>query len=316
MHPMRKRTRQLRKKHVQGVLRNLSHRRKIRTRKIRGGVQMKKQLVQDLTNSSTILLIVGSRGSGKSAAALHFAEEAHKLDSQKNICTINFPNHKALPSWIRNYKDINTVPRDSLVVVDEAALTFNARNHQKKENKDLASLLPILRHKDSSAIFLTQNTGLSDVNLVRLVDSILVKQPSLLQVKTERPAMKAIMESATEKLKGKDKSYGVLTHLNEETLIQTPLPTFWNSKISKNQNQEKTITEPTQIVTPEKLPSNPTPLSVFKYWTPKGQKYSGLKRAWQITATLLWIPVWLFIKALDLLNWYVTFIEKKKKVKA
>mgnify|MGYP001560570997 CR=1 FL=1 len=182
---------------------------------------------------SKIILITGSRGSGKTATALSMAETTHKENPSINIYMVAYPQPKLLPTWFHHVKKAEEAPNNSLLIIDEAALEYGARQSMSKKSKGLAAVLPILRHKDQSAIFITQNTGLSDVNLVRLVDSIIIKKPSFLQSKTDRSAIKPLLEKASIMLKGKDKSYSYTIDGDEEKLLQINLPSFWNNKIGK-----------------------------------------------------------------------------------
>ena len=63
-----------------------------------------------------------------------------------------------------------------------------------KQNKELADLLAIARHKDLTLILVTQNTGMIDKNVLNLTDAVLVKEGSLLQQKMERSVMKEFYE--------------------------------------------------------------------------------------------------------------------------
>lgn len=226
-------------------------------------------LTSHLAEQSQILLIVGSRGSGKTATACFIAERVHFKYPRKKIYLINYPSPQLLPEWIQHEKSAENVPNNSLLIIDEAALEFGARQSMSAKSKDLAGLLPILRHKDQSAIFITQNTGLSDVNLVRLVDSILIKKPSLLQVKTERSAMRQLLESAQNALMGKDKSHAYLIADEQETLVQTPLPSFWTTRISKGwsasenvqeERHENSVEDPVETKKPDGKPYTPNEL--------------------------------------------------------
>lgn len=234
-------------------------------------------LTTNLAEQSQILLIVGSRGSGKTATALYIAERAHYSHPKKKIYIVNYPSPHLLPEWIGHSKSVEEVPNNSLLIIDEAALEYGARQSMSEKSKDLAAVLPILRHKDQSAIFITQNTGLSDVNLVRLVDSIMIKKPSLLQVKTERSAMKQLLETAQSALQGRDKGFAYLIANEQENLIQTPLPSFWTTRISKGwSNTDEVAEEKEAIKTKEAVHEEITetikPSEMWARLTPEKQR--------------------------------------------
>lgn len=212
-------------------------------------------LIQELDEQSQITLIVGGRGQGKTATALFFAEKLHERNPDKKIFAVSHPGK--LPAWIKKTNSIESVPEDSLILADESAVEFASRSSMTKKNKTLSTILPILRHKNQSAIFVTQNSSMSDLNLVRLVDCVIVKQPSLLQIETERSALKNILEAAQKELKNKDKTFAYVVNSNVKGLIQTALPTFWDEKTSKNRSNTKTtVTQeaPVTEIAKEKIP--------------------------------------------------------------
>jgi hypothetical protein len=182
---------------------------------------------------SKIVIIVGSRGSGKTANALFNAEI---INGFRNIYWCGIPS-LYLPKWIKPVKDISKVPQGSACFLDETALQYHSRESNKKENIDLSKELTILRHKDISAYYLTQNSYLVDKNIERLADVIIYKPLSSLQYETERESIKNII---IEKMLPKDKTETLMVFHNEDTSkieyikFKQPLPHCWTEKISKS----------------------------------------------------------------------------------
>jgi len=216
------------------------------------------QLIEKLGNGSEVTLLIGSRGSGKTATELWLAEQVHNTHPNRQIMIVNYPNPQLLPQWITNIKDPEQAPQNSLLLIDESALEYNARDSMTTHSKTLAELIPIARHKDWSMIFATQNTALSDVNLIRLVDSIIVKKLSLLQVKTERNGIKSILTDATKALKGKDKTHCYALIGETEGTFTHPLPSFWNDQISKGWAHQENTTEENTPETPLEVKTEKT----------------------------------------------------------
>ncbi|MBS3172425.1 hypothetical protein J4438_02510 [Candidatus Woesearchaeota archaeon] len=189
--------------------------------------------ISDFRDHSLIMLIIGKRGSGKTALGMRFIEIANMF--KKKIYIMGFDNSKT-PTWMKKTTSIEEIPNDSVVLVDEAGISFSARSSMKKANKELSSLLSIARHKNLSLIFITQSSAMLDVNVLRLADILLFKEPSLLQSKFERKGLQDMFNKvgkSFDKLEGK-KEYFYIISDDFEGLVKTSLPSFWNESISKS----------------------------------------------------------------------------------
>ena len=110
--------------------------------------------LENFRDKSLVMLIIGKRGGGKTALGMKFVEIGKILDKKSYV--IGFENSKT-PKWVRKVNNLEDVPNNSLVLVDEAGISFSARESMKKANKEMANLLSIARHKNLSLIFITQN---------------------------------------------------------------------------------------------------------------------------------------------------------------
>ena len=169
-----------------------------------------------LVKSSLILLIVGKRGSRK-------------------CYTLGYENVK-LPRWIKKVDVLEKIPNNSIALIDEGAVTFFSREAMKNPNKALSKLMAIARHKNLTLILITQSSALIDLNVLRLADTLLLKEPSLLQAKFERKAIKEMYEKVSPLFKDKEnkKQYAYIFDDEFEGLIKFNLPYFWNEGISKS----------------------------------------------------------------------------------
>jgi len=187
-----------------------------------------------LLNSSLILLIAGKRGSGKTALGMKFLELFHRKTRKK--CYILNYKHVKLPRWIKKASSIEEIPDNAIVLIDEGAILFSARDAMKESNKLLSKLMIIARHKNLSLILISQNSSMIDLNVLRLADSLILKEPSLLQAEFERPAIKKIykkVEPHFKKLENKN-VYFYLWDDDFEGLVKYNLPEFWSEAISKS----------------------------------------------------------------------------------
>lgn len=181
---------------------------------------------------STIGLILGARGSGKSALGLRILENV-SAGYDRNIYAMGFKN---IPFWIKIVEKIDDVKNNSFLLIDESGITFSSRNFMSELNKFLGNLLLVARHKDLSVLFITQNSANIDINIIRQLDYMLLKPSSLLQKDFER---KKIAEIYKEKAIGfkKHKNVTGLTYVYADSytgFVANDLPSFWSENVSKS----------------------------------------------------------------------------------
>lgn len=190
-----------------------------------------------LRTSSLIMLIIGKRGSGKTALGFRLLE---MLSGKRKAYYLG---KAKLPWWISQVDNIDKIKNNSLVLVDEAAISFSSRESMSQSNKFLSKLMAIARHKNLTLIIITQNSAMLDLNILRLADTLLFKEPSLLQAKFERKAIADLFkkaEQAFEKIKDKDKKkYAYIIDDEFEGTISFSLPEFWTEKLSKSYSDVK-----------------------------------------------------------------------------
>ncbi len=187
-------------------------------------------------DDSLIMLIFGKRGSGKSALGFKLLENIHSKTRRK--CYALGIQQDKMPKWIASIDDIEKVPNGGVILIDEGAISFGSRNSMSAKNKELSNLLTIARHKNLTLLFVTQNTGLIDKNILALTDALLIKEGSLLQMEMERKEVKKFYDKANDFLKfaeGDKKKYFYLIDSDFEGVLSHNLPSFWTSGLSKNQ---------------------------------------------------------------------------------
>jgi len=187
-----------------------------------------------LLNHSLVMLITGRRGSGKTALGMKFLE-LFKAKTRKRCYAMGFSDAN-LPWKIKKAENIDSVLNNSVVLIDEGAVTFSSRESMKEKNKLLGKTMAIARHKNLSLILIVQNSAMIDLNVLRLADSLILKEPSLLQTEFERAPIKKIYMQVIphfNEIKDKKKHFFVYDD-DFQGMLTYDLPTFWNDKISKS----------------------------------------------------------------------------------
>ena len=186
-----------------------------------------------LHNKSTIGLILGARGTGKSALGMRLLENV-AAKTTKKVYAMGF-QPESLPPWISVVHSIDEIKNNSVILIDEGGIEFSSRKAMSNPNKLLSEILLIARHKDLSVIFITQNSANLEINAIRQADYLLLKPSSLLQKDFERKKIKE-MYSEVEKEFSELKDKIGLTYVyadNYRGFVTNNLPSFWSEGVSK-----------------------------------------------------------------------------------
>lgn len=184
---------------------------------------------------SSIGIIFGARGTGKSAMAMRIMEDVRAKTGRK--CMAMGFNGSALPNWIKTVDKMEDLENDSFIVIDEGGILFSARDSMSDANKMVSSLLLIARHKNMSILFITQNSANMEINTIRQADYLLLKPSSLMQMHFERPVIGKIYERIDDTMNKYRKDYRGLTYVyanDFQGYFNNGLASFWNEDISKN----------------------------------------------------------------------------------
>lgn len=185
-----------------------------------------------LKRNSLIMLIIGKRGAGKTSLGMKLLEYFHK-ETKRKCYTLGYGKTK-LPFWLKKVDEMEDIPNNSCVLFDEGAILFSSRESMKNINKELGKIMAIARHKNLTLILITQNSGMIDLNVLRLADTLLLKEPSLLQSKFERKALRDIYEKIAPKFKDKKPKIEHFYVWDDDFqgIAKYDLPEFWSDKIS------------------------------------------------------------------------------------
>lgn len=185
------------------------------------------------TSDSKIGIIIGARGTGKTAFGLKLLENSRA--KYKRMCYAMGFDKNEMPDWITTVEKVEELKNDSIVLIDEGGILFNSRKFMSSANKLLSELILISRHKNLSIIFISQNSSNLEVNILRQADFLVLKPSSLLQKDFERKIVQEIYKKAQKDFEGFKGKKG-LTHIYSEDFngfVTNSLPSFWKTKISK-----------------------------------------------------------------------------------
>jgi hypothetical protein len=192
-----------------------------------------------LLKSGKIGIIVGARGSGKSALGMRILENI-EAKTHRPVCVLGF-NPRKIPKYMKLISNLEEVPNNSFLLVDESGISFSSRSSMSNANKLLTELILISRHKNISIIFITQNSANIEINTLRQADYLLLRKSSLLQLDFERKKIKDIYE-AVEELFLKFKDDLGLTYIYSDVyrgFISNTMPSFWSESLSKSFSEAK-----------------------------------------------------------------------------
>lgn len=185
-------------------------------------------------SDSLIGVIIGARGTGKTAFGMKLLENLHSK-TEKKCYSMGFKENE-LPSWIDNVSEVDEIGKDAFVLIDEGGILFSSRNSMSNPNKLLSKLILVSRHKNLSILFISQNSSNLDVNIIRQADFLVLKPSALLQKNFERKIIQKIYEDSSKGFE-KFKNTKGLTYIYSDKFlgfISNPLPSFWSSGISKS----------------------------------------------------------------------------------
>mgnify|MGYP001567434932 CR=1 FL=1 len=213
-------------------------------------------LINSFANGYRLMLVAGARDSGKTAFGFYLIEQVHNKYPKRRIAYIGVKiNKKFLPSWCENYtieeyeEMVNSNRLNGyIVLIDEAAIFFNARKWQDKANIKFGQLIAISRHKFISLIVLAQDHNMTDTNIWRLRDMVVYKKSNTYEL-SDRDTKGSSRASKIQKfwkyikqwMHPRKKNEALFEYQSEKRLmlIEHPLPTFWSDTLSKGFNQFK-----------------------------------------------------------------------------
>ena len=185
----------------------------------------------------SLVLILGKRGSGKSALA-YYLIEIHRYGLKPYVVGIPQSKQHLLPEWVGVTSSLEEVPFGAIVIVDEAYLLYHARGSTTQESKEMAKIINLSRQKGQTIIFVTQESRSIDKNIASSANVIIFKEPGILQSEFERPELNHLAKKAVEAfapINGNKQQWSYLyaPDTNFSGLIKNELPSFWKPELGR-----------------------------------------------------------------------------------
>ena len=183
------------------------------------------------------VLILGGQGTGKSCLAFWLLEILHT----RSPCFVyRLPQEGApsIPPWLGIIHDLNSAPTGSIVLVDEAYLSFFSRESLSRQNRELARILNLARQKNLGLIFVAHEARHIDKNILSCIDTLVIKKPAPLQVELDRSFLRPYLLESQSIFQGKSDasskstSYICFSPSGFEGVVENPKPSFWSEKLS------------------------------------------------------------------------------------
>lgn len=184
----------------------------------------------------SVVLILGKRGSGKSALGYYLLMLLHKA-YPTYLVGVPKKAQYLLPDWIGIIPNLEMLPPKSVALVDEAYLHYHARQSNTDASIVMSKLLNLSRQKSQTIIFISQEARQLDRNIVSSADVIVFKDLGILQTDFDRRELNRIALQAKQVFdssKGDRRSWNYIYSPNADFIgpLKNTLSSFWSKKLS------------------------------------------------------------------------------------
>lgn len=198
-------------------------------------VEMENKTCDIELKAGQVVLIIGGRGSGKSLHGFRLLEEFHSKKACNKVYVLGIPlsKQRLLPDWIKIINKIDDVPKNAVLLVDEAGIIYQST--RKKDNL-LRFMLQICRHKNLQLIYCNLSSSAVDIEIIRNVDVLAIHLPSLLQGELERRGVDGLVKKAQKEFdkipESERKEHCFIIGDKCQGVIHVNKPSFWSEELS------------------------------------------------------------------------------------
>lgn len=184
-----------------------------------------------------VILILGAKGMGKSCLAFYLLE----IMRYRGFCYLyRFPEEgkDLLPPWLGILQELADAPAGSIILVDEAYLSFFSRDSQSGANKEITSIVNLSRQKKLTLIFVAHESRHLEKNILSGIDTLIFKKPAPLQIGLDRSFLKPYLLEAQKTFEGKNEatckslSYVCFSPSGFEGTLENGKASFWTEELS------------------------------------------------------------------------------------
>lgn len=198
----------------------------------------------------SVMMLQGSRGSGKTALGFRILELFEHHSSEKYVVGLPKSARSLLPKWIKIIDSIFLLPDNVTALIDEAHLSLHPRMPEA-DRRELSSHLALSRQRNQNFIFVSQQARTVSREIVSAADVLLFKNAREHQIGFDRPEFTAALTQAAEALKTVPGDRRPYTYVNSPDdnlnhLMKSEMPGFWSEKLSRiysSQSPPKSLSE-------------------------------------------------------------------------
>ena len=185
----------------------------------------------------SVVVIVGKRGSGKSALAYRLLE-LFRYHLTPYLVGAPAEAKRHLPDWIGIAPTLEDLPPRSIAVVDEAYMLYHSRHSMAQDNKSMSQVVNLSRQRDQTLIFVSQEARQIDRNIASSANVLVFKETGMLQPDFDRRELRKIAEEAQKAFsmkKGNKRrwSYVYSPDADYAGMMESELPSFWKPSLSR-----------------------------------------------------------------------------------
>ena len=184
------------------------------------------------------VLILGKRGSGKSALGYRLLELLRYVADSVYVVGVPKNARSILPEWIGIVPSLEDLPTNCIALVDEANLTYHSRDSMTAKSKAMSQALNLSRQKEQTIIFISQDAGQIDKNILSSANVLVFKELGMLQLEFDRPQLNKLAtqaKQAMDSVQGNKQrwSFVYAPDADFRGLLENELPSFWKPRLSR-----------------------------------------------------------------------------------
>lgn len=184
----------------------------------------------------SVVLILGKRGSGKSALGYRLLE-LFRYVAAPFVVGVPRSARSILPEWIGIASSLEEVPPKAIALVDKAYLHYHARGSMAQESKAMSQVLNLSRQREQTLIFVSQEARQVDKNIASSASAVIFKDLGMLQLEFDRPEFSRLATQAGEAfatVKGDRRRWAFVYAPDADFLglLENALPSFWKPSLS------------------------------------------------------------------------------------